>query len=504
MPRFNAAKSWKKLDDDLSGKFNYLCDLLDEGYSSVALINNHEIAIDINPKDGIKIVNDGSSIFSLDPLTGEIVIGKYDGLISDKANTDDLGDLAYDDLVELAKLGSTIISGGYIKTELIQIGEDAAFEEGYDPTEKVEIDTTYKGVKINETDGFVSTATIGGKTATVKLNSVDGLAFYDGATYRGGLGVRDSQLSLLTDVLGTASDPNHFLKFATYQPWEGPFPDEKGTRLEFHNKGYMSSTIYKSAQMESFGYPWGGVFHIVAPGDSPHMALWVGERSPYGEDFTTHLILDKDNNANNAMFSLNAASADFYNSTTITGISTHDPNSEGYIAFHVDGTLVGSMEADRLWMLQEIEIDYSASNINNPSILLKRSGHDDWKIHMGYGDFNISSNTTGSTYSTFHVAHNAAVGIGMRPNENYAGSLSLTGRIIGSTSNTWITARRIGLGVAANSNYTVDAGSGYIRGGRFYSGSSAGQTRTLRVKNTLGQDVNANFTGGILTSVTSP
>ncbi len=45
-----------------------------------------------------------------------------------------LGDLAYDDLVELAKLGSTIISGGYIKTELIQIGEDAAFEEGYDPT----------------------------------------------------------------------------------------------------------------------------------------------------------------------------------------------------------------------------------------------------------------------------------------------------------------------------------------------------------------------------------
>ena len=45
MPRFNAAKSWKKLDDDLSGKFNYLCDLLDEGYSSVALINNHEIAI---------------------------------------------------------------------------------------------------------------------------------------------------------------------------------------------------------------------------------------------------------------------------------------------------------------------------------------------------------------------------------------------------------------------------------------------------------------------------
>jgi len=91
----------------------------------------------------------------------------------------------------------------------------------------------------------------------------------------------------------------------------------------------------------------------------------------------------------------------------------------------------------------------------------------------------------------------------MKPNENYAGSLSLTGRIIGSTSNTWITARRIGLGVAANTNYTVDAGTGYIRGGAYYVGSSAGLTRTLRVKNTLGQDVNANFTGGILTSVTT-
>lgn len=129
MPRFNAAKSWKKLDDDLSGKFNYLCDLLDEGYSSVALINNHEIAIDINPKDGIKIVNDGSSIFSLDPLTGEIVIGKYDGLISDLETDlgtayDDiaqqLGYADYDDMVAEAIAGNTIINGGWLRTTLIQ------------------------------------------------------------------------------------------------------------------------------------------------------------------------------------------------------------------------------------------------------------------------------------------------------------------------------------------------------------------------------------------------
>lgn len=156
MPRFNAAKSWKKLDDDLSGKFNYLCDLLDEGYSSVALINNHEIAIDINPKDGIKIVNDGSSIFSLDPLTGEIVIGKYDGLISD------LGDLAYDDLVELAKLGTTIIQGGYIKTDLLHIGSGSSYAAGYDPSKIPYIGANYfleSGVPVTSNQYLIKTYT---------------------------------------------------------------------------------------------------------------------------------------------------------------------------------------------------------------------------------------------------------------------------------------------------------------------------------------------------------
>lgn len=38
-------------------------------------------------------------------------------------NTPNLGDLAYEDLVELSKLGSTIVLGGYIKTNLLDVDE---------------------------------------------------------------------------------------------------------------------------------------------------------------------------------------------------------------------------------------------------------------------------------------------------------------------------------------------------------------------------------------------
>jgi hypothetical protein len=430
MPRFNAAKSWKKLDDDLSGKFNYLCDLLDEGYSSVALINNHEIAIDINPKDGIKIVNDGSSIFSLDPLTGEIVIGKYDDLISD-LETDlgtayndiaqQLGYADYDDMVAEAIAGNTIINGGWLRTSLIQAntilfnqlasstfntinylsgnliqnvtmensmdrwtGDGTLVDEFYDgltvpviqlysntahkwayseyfrvdpskayevsfwvkksdaqgniyigthqrssggaaqtvtsvnastggvvsttdsnfyfsycttgnsptdwarvvgyilpagtPPEKckglgeyggtmgnpkvailhadnyemrvrvgnynntsatyvyvanmkvtqvdaqsvikmVQTGVSYAGVVIDPTIGFENTATIGGKTATIKVNATEGLAFYDGSTYRGGMQVIGSDLALITDIIKSPNDANTYIKFTADPNW---------------------------------------------------------------------------------------------------------------------------------------------------------------------------------------------------------------------------------------------------------------------------------------------
>jgi len=62
-----------------------------------------------------------------------------------------LGDMAFEDAVELAKLGSTIIEGGYLRTGLVhagridtgvlnaehvQVGAATTFEEGFDPSTK--------------------------------------------------------------------------------------------------------------------------------------------------------------------------------------------------------------------------------------------------------------------------------------------------------------------------------------------------------------------------------
>jgi hypothetical protein len=66
-----------------------------------------------------------------------------------------LGDMAYEDAVEKAKLGATIIEGGYLKTGFVDasridtgtlnaarvsIGSDSNFESGYDPSTKLETD----------------------------------------------------------------------------------------------------------------------------------------------------------------------------------------------------------------------------------------------------------------------------------------------------------------------------------------------------------------------------
>jgi len=57
-----------------------------------------------------------------------------DGKVGDLQGA--LGDLAYEDLVEIAKLGTTIISGGYVKSNLIEITGSSTFAAGYDPTTK--------------------------------------------------------------------------------------------------------------------------------------------------------------------------------------------------------------------------------------------------------------------------------------------------------------------------------------------------------------------------------
>jgi len=53
---------------------------------------------------------------------------------------DDLGDVAYADLIEAAQLGETIISGGFINTNMIRIDGMTEFAEGFSPLEKVDQD----------------------------------------------------------------------------------------------------------------------------------------------------------------------------------------------------------------------------------------------------------------------------------------------------------------------------------------------------------------------------
>jgi hypothetical protein len=59
----------------------------------------------------------------------------------------------------------------------------------------------YNDVEITHADGVVCTATIGGKTITIKMNGQNGLAVYDGATYKGGVAVVNGEVSMVGSKL---------------------------------------------------------------------------------------------------------------------------------------------------------------------------------------------------------------------------------------------------------------------------------------------------------------
>ena len=87
------------------------------------------------------------------------------------------------------------------------------------PEDKLSEGVSYAGVVINATNGFVNTATLGGKTATIKVNATEGLAFYDGSTYRGGMQVIGSDLALITDIIKSPNNANTYIKFTADPDW---------------------------------------------------------------------------------------------------------------------------------------------------------------------------------------------------------------------------------------------------------------------------------------------
>lgn len=89
-----------------------------------AFINTGAIA----SRDGKTVLDLDNGIFrgkleflKADNTTYGTLVGLADDTASAKAKTDLLKDLAYEDLVEAAMLGSTVIVGGYIKTDLIDV-----------------------------------------------------------------------------------------------------------------------------------------------------------------------------------------------------------------------------------------------------------------------------------------------------------------------------------------------------------------------------------------------
>lgn len=227
MARFNAAKMLGAIDEKFQYNFNQLIDLLDTGYMVESTIADKKIRIEIAPKDGIKITADGTSILSIDPITGEIVIGSYDATIAAVAST-------------VSSLAGTVttLDGSVVKK-----------------------DTSYAGVSIGASTGFVSTATIDGETVVVKLNSTGGLEFYQGAVKRGGLAIVAGLLTLATDMITDQDDLFSYIKFNTAELIAGEMWSD--TRFYTYNNNLLAqgsqfafeiSNLYNNNDSASYTY----------------------------------------------------------------------------------------------------------------------------------------------------------------------------------------------------------------------------------------------------------
>lgn len=99
---------------------------------------------------------------------------------------------------------------------------------------------------IDTEDGIVIRSTIDGKESILQLNDTVGIAFFDDETYRGGLGVREDKLSLITDILGTVDDKYHFVEFDKHELYDSA--SETYSMLKF----FASNNEATPAAIETF------------------------------------------------------------------------------------------------------------------------------------------------------------------------------------------------------------------------------------------------------------
>ena len=72
---------------------------------------------------------------------------------------------------------------------------------------------SYQGITIDTIDGLVSDAVINGKTVSVKLNSTDGLSFYENDVKIGGVENIQGKVALATDLIKRYGADNDYIRF---------------------------------------------------------------------------------------------------------------------------------------------------------------------------------------------------------------------------------------------------------------------------------------------------
>jgi hypothetical protein len=136
MGKFNAAKMSGGADVAFQNNYNYLIDLLDNGYLAEGIVGGKRVRVDVNPRDGFKMNIDNTDVFYIDStgdavFTGKVTIGSnsefeegYNPItLSDDAKDSLAQSMGYDDYADMvaeATAGNTIIDGGYLNTVLVE------------------------------------------------------------------------------------------------------------------------------------------------------------------------------------------------------------------------------------------------------------------------------------------------------------------------------------------------------------------------------------------------
>jgi hypothetical protein len=377
---------------------------------------------------------------------------------------------------KIANLDAGKVTTGVLDAARVEIGSGTSFDSGYDPSDKADQETT---------------ATIDTKNAVIKINTTDGFAYYDGTTYRGGIKVVNGKLALVSDVIANASELDQYIDYDIVDT------DIYGMRFYTLESGSPVQTlgIYTYTSTDN------RISHIGAmSGGSDRRAtlsLYAAEGLNDSPSGSSHITLQSENTSYKPMIQLYAV--DTSENSGLININ-HDS-----VEIKIDLSTVGEWTSNGLDVTGEVIAsgglylpDASATNnalkIGSGTYyngLSKRESGITLYANHNEGGFNVRIHSNNESFTDRLVVKADGVTVGAQLNLG-------SNDIVGSKSDCWITARRIGLGVSANSTYTMDAGTGYIRGSKYYAGSQGGINMTFKAQDMSGNYYAFNIVGGII------